>query len=137
MQSLIASYLFKLTSVHQTFVRLACLKCAASVHPEPESNSCLKFSQDNVSYLFNYFVKLTGCYVFHNFPFYLAFLLFIFQCALKYHAVARHCEYILAQPSNIVNKKTQIFLKISHIFFIPYFKGFSSLRFLPKSHLLL
>ena len=61
---------FKITRFHLNFVRLACVKHAASVHPEPGSNSQLKvFSCQNI-WLFPFlklFVQAFGITVFRLF----------------------------------------------------------------------
>ena len=53
---------------HKCFARLACVKHAASVHPEPGSNSLKKFVQDqNLAWLIFYPVLFTLVLFFKNY----------------------------------------------------------------------
>ncbi len=53
---------------HKCFARLACVKHAASVHPEPGSNSLKKFVQDqNLAWLIFYPVSFTLVLFFKNY----------------------------------------------------------------------
>ena len=53
---------------HKCFARLACVKHAASVHPEPGSNSLKKFVQDqNLAWLVFYPVSFTLVLFFKNY----------------------------------------------------------------------
>ena len=53
---------------HKCFARLACVKHAASVHPEPGSNSLKKFAQDqNLAWLIFYPVLFTLVLFFKNY----------------------------------------------------------------------
>ena len=77
--SIIVNYSICLLHPIQVSVRLACLKCAASVHPEPESNSCL--NSRSVTFLlplFTLFVRFVMLIITLAW----LYLLFIFQCAL-------------------------------------------------------
>ena len=55
-------------NLHKCFARLACVKHAASVHPEPGSNSLKKFVQDqNLAWLIFYPVSFTLVLFFKNY----------------------------------------------------------------------
>ena len=83
---------------HKCFARLACVKHAASVHPEPGSNSLKKFVQDqNLAWLIFYPVLFTLVlffknYILLNFQGYVTVQLsrfFVFRCSpatfISYH----------------------------------------------------
>ena len=72
-------------------VRLACLRHAASVHPEPGSNSPKKFIFWIISLFYSWLFELTFCSVFkdHSLPFFLKALL-IYQMLLYLSTLFLH-----------------------------------------------
>ena len=109
---------FKITRFHLNFVRLACVKHAASVHPEPGSNSHVEICSCQNIWLFPFlklFVQAFGITVFR------LFLNFSFNwnfqgCIIVY--LSRFCTAFLcgnfdriSQPQFIVNTFLKSFLK--------------------------
>ena len=119
---------FKITRFHLNFVRLACVKHAASVHPEPGSNSHVEICSCQNIWLFPFlklFVQAFGITVFRLFLNFspasskLSFLapVWNFQgCIIVY--LSRFCTAFLSgnfdrisQPQFIVNTFLKSFLK--------------------------
>ena len=118
------------------FVRLACLMCAASVYPEPGSNS-LVFIWVLLK-LFFFFIIFFGTFLFWNYrlvSFSLKVLLFTFQCTffslfsieddLHYTIPFSFCQYFFLiifyffLPSFRQNKKLVIL--VFFLFFLSFF----------------
>ena len=102
-------------------VRLACLKCAASVHPEPESNSCLKLTRIILLSYFFTLIKLTWFMYFMLSTFTLLgfTLLFIFQCAIS--SSPDDSDYSNTQVSFCQQKNHIFSKKIENIFALIFY----------------
>ena len=103
---------------HKCFARLACVKHAASVHPEPGSNSLKKFVQDQIFAWLNFipFYLLWFCSL--RTIFFWTFKdmsLFSYQGSLWFHSLSCDSFYILSQLLLFVNHFFHLFLKDSKV----------------------
>ena len=108
-------------NLHKCFARLACVKHAASVHPEPGSNSLKKFVQDQIFAWLNFipFYLLWFCSL--RTIFFWTFKdmsLFSYQGSLWFHLLSCDSFYILSQFLLFVNHFFHLFLKNSKVIIV-------------------
>ena len=115
------------------FVRLACLMCAASVYPEPGSNSLILVSISTLSslYILSLLFQLLfyfGSIFYYRWLFLILNLLFTFQCTfflnrnvlyyITFHFVCQHFFTLFLKTFFVVFCAKN---KISNFLFLPFF----------------
>ena len=108
---------------HKCFARLACVKHAASVHPEPGSNSLKKFVQDqNLAWLIFYPVLFTLVLFFKN------YILLNFQG----YVTVQLSRFFVFRCSSATFTSYHVRFSLSRTFFNFFLKSFCSLELLSS-----